>query len=36
MTHHARTMGLRNPAGASPLAGIDPDLARMRERQMEA
>ena len=32
MTHHARTMGLRNPAGAPPLADIDCDLARLRER----
>ena len=32
MTRHARTVGLRTPAGASPLADIDRDLARMRER----
>ena len=32
MTHHARAVGLRNSAAASPLADIDRDLARMRER----
>ncbi len=32
MTHHARTVGLRRSAGASPLADIDRGLARMRER----
>ncbi len=32
MTLHTRTGGLRNPAGASSLADIDQDLARLRER----
>ena len=32
MTHHARTVGLRRSAVASPIADIDRDLARMRER----
>ena len=32
MTLHTRTGGLRNPAGASPLADIDRDLARLRGR----
>ena len=32
MTLHTRTLGLRNPAGASPLAEIDRDLVRLRER----
>ncbi len=32
MTLHTRTGGLRNSAGASPLADIDRDLVRLRER----
>ncbi len=32
MMLHTRTLGLRNPAGASALADIDQDLARLRER----
>ena len=32
MTLHTRTGGLHNSAGASPLADIDRDLVRLRER----